>query len=362
MKKVLFIDRDGTILKEPEDEQVDSLEKFSFIPGAITGLSEIARNTDYELVMVSNQDGLGSPSFPEETFWPSHNKMLQILEDEGVHFAEIFIDRTLPEENAPTRKPGTAMLVRYMAQGVDLENSYVIGDRITDIKLAKNLGCKSIFFSKNNSEDADFSTTGWSEIYRYLKSKPRIASVKRKTGETDISIELNLDGTGKSSIKTGIGFLDHMLDQISRHGSFDLTIEAKGDKEVDNHHLTEDLAICLGEAFYNALGSKRGIERYSFVLPMDDCLAQVAIDLGGRPWLVWDARFSSPMTGEIPSEMFFHFFKSLSDNLKCSLNIKAEGSNDHHKIEAIFKGFARAMKIAARITGDNDIPSTKGRL
>ncbi len=362
MKKVLFIDRDGTILKEPEDEQVDSLEKFSFIPGAITGLSNIARNTDFELVMVTNQDGLGTPSFPEETFWPSHNKMLRILEDEGVRFAGIFIDRTFPEDNSPTRKPGTAMLVKYLAQGVDLVNSYVIGDRITDIRLAKNLGCNAIFLSRNKSEDAVLTTISWDNIYKYLKSKPRSASVRRQTGETDISVDLNLDGSGKSFINTGIGFLDHMIDQIARHGNFDLTVSASGDLIVDKHHLTEDLAICLGEAFFKALGNKKGIERYSFILPMDDCLAQVALDLGGRPWLVWDVEFHNTMIGEMPAEMFFHFFKSFSDNLKCNLNIKAEGSNDHHKIEAVFKAFARAIKSAVKLTEDFNIPSTKGKL
>jgi imidazoleglycerol-phosphate dehydratase/histidinol-phosphatase len=362
MKKVLFIDRDGTILTEPEDEQVDSLEKFSFIPGVITGLSDIARNTDFELVMVTNQDGLGSPSFPEETFWPSHNKMLRILNDEGVHFDEIFIDRTFPGDNASTRKPGTAMLTKYLAQGVDLHNSYVIGDRPTDIQLARNLGCDAIFFNRQKSEEAVLTTTSWNDIYKFLKSRPRTALVKRKTRETDISIALNLDGSGKSKINTGIGFLDHMLDQIARHGNFDLEINASGDREVDNHHIVEDLAICLGEAFLEALGSKKGIERYSFILPMDDCLAQVAVDLGGRPWLVWDTEFRNTMIGEMPVEMFFHFFKSLSDNLKCNINIKAQGSNDHHKIEAVFKAFARAMKIAVKQTGDFNLPSTKGKL
>ncbi len=362
MKKVLYIDRDGTILREPADEQVDSLEKFSFIPGAITGLANIAHNTDYELVMVTNQDGLGSPSFPEETFWPSHNKMLQILQDEGVSFAEIFIDRTFPEDNAPTRKPGTALLVKYLASGIDLQNSYVIGDRITDILLAKNLGCNAIFFSDKKADDSVLCTTSWNEIFRYLKSKPRTSSVNRKTLETSISIDLNLDGMGKSSISTGIGFLDHMLDQIARHSSIDLTIRAEGDLRVDKHHLTEDLAICLGEALLKALGSRKGIERYSFILPMDDSLAQVAVDLGGRPCLVWEAEFRNTMIGEMPAEMFYHFFKSLSDNLKCNLNIKAEGNNDHHKIEAVFKAFARALKIAVRQTGDFNIPSTKGKL
>lgn len=362
MKKVLFIDRDGTILTEPEDEQVDSLEKFRFIPGAITGLSGIAFETDYELVMVTNQDGLGTKSFPEETFWPSHNKMLQILQGEGVTFAEIFIDRSFPEDNEPTRKPGTGLLVKYLAKGIDLNNSYVIGDRFSDIELAKNLGCNAIFFSKKKSSDAIFSTTDWNEIYSYLKSKPRIASIERKTNETDIRLEINLDGTGKSNISTGIGFFDHMLEQIARHGNFNLTIFAAGDKGIDGHHLIEDLAICLGEAFRKAAGSKKGIERYSFILPMDDCLAQVAIDLGGRPWLAWEAEFKSQKIGEMPTEMFFHFFKSFSDNALCNLNIKADGDNEHHKIESIFKAFAKALKMAVKRTENFNLPTTKGKL
>ncbi len=362
MKKVLFIDRDGTIITEPEDEQVDSLEKFRFIPGAISGLARIARETDYELVMVTNQDGLGTEAFPEETFWPAHNKMLQILNDEGVRFIGIFIDRSFPEENLPTRKPGTAMLTKYLAQGIDLANSYVIGDRITDVELAKNICCNAIYFSTKTSGDSVFSTTDWSEIYKYLKSKPRIATVTRRTKETDIRIELNIDGTGKSNITTGIGFFDHMLLQVARHGSFDLNIEASGDDGVDGHHLIEDLAICLGEAFLEATGSKKGLERYSFVLPMDDCLAQVALDLGGRPWFVWDAEFQGIKIGDMPSEMFFHFFKSFSDNARCNLNIKAEGNNEHHKIEAIFKAFARALKEAVKQTENYELPSTKGKL
>ena len=362
MKKVLFIDRDGTIIKEPEDEQVDSIEKFRFLPGAVTGLAKIAGETDFELVMVTNQDGLGTPAFPEESFCPSHNKMLQILEDEGVHFAEIFIDKTFPEDNAPTRKPGTAMLTRYLAQGIDLENSYVIGDRLTDIGLAANLGCKAIFIGKDKAPEADFSASGWNEIYKYLISKSRTATIKRKTKETDINVYINIDGSGKSDIRTGIGFFDHMLDQLARHGGFDLTINATGDLKVDAHHLVEDLAICLGEAFLKALGSKKGIERYSFVLPMDDCLAQVAVDLGGRPWFVWNVDFKSIMIGEMPSEMFSHFFKSFSDNARCNLNISAEGTNDHHKAEAIFKAFARALKSAAKKTGNFDLPTTKGKL
>lgn len=362
MKKVLFIDRDGTILIEPQDEQIDSFAKLTFLPGVITNLSKIARETDYELVMVTNQDGLGTDSFPEDTFWPAQNKMLEILKGEGVEFAEIFMDRSRPEENAPTRKPGTAMLTKYLAGGVDLKSSYVIGDRLTDIELAKNLGCKAIFIGKNNTPDAALTTTSWDEIYSFLKNNPRKASIKRVTSETDINLEINLDGSGKSRINTGIGFFDHMLEQISRHGSIDLTIEAKGDLHTDEHHTIEDVGIVLGEAIREALGKKKGIERYSFVLPMDDCLAQVALDLGGRPWLVWDVHFKRETIGEMPSEMFFHFFKSVSDNAKCNLNISATGDNDHHKTEAIFKAFARALKNAVRMTGESGLPSTKGVL
>ncbi len=288
--------------------------------------------------------------------------MLQILRDEGVEFAEVFIDRTYPVENAQTRKPGTAMLVKYLATGVDLENSYVIGDRLTDVELAGNLGCKAILFGNKKSADAVFSAADWNEIYRYLVLKPRTASCKRKTKETDIRVEINIDGTGNSSVSTGIGFFDHMLDQIAKHGGFDLKIEARGDTRVDAHHLVEDVAICLGEALSAALGSKKGIERYSFVLPMDDCLAQVAVDLGGRPWIVWEADFKSITIGEMPTEMFFHFFKSFSDNARCNLNIRADGTNEHHKIEAIFKAFARALKSAVKKGDTAGLPSTKGKL
>jgi len=362
MKKVLFIDRDGTIIVEPEDEQVDSFEKLAFLPGAISCLSKIAKETDFELVMVTNQDGLGTESFPEGTFWPVHNKMLDILRGEGVVFSEIFIDRTLPSQNAPTRKPGTAMLVKYLAKGIDLDSSFVIGDRMTDIALARNLGCKSIFIYDENRSDADLSTNDWNEIYKYLKNIPRIAKVERKTSETQIQAELNLDGSGKSSIDTRIGFFDHMLEQIARHGNIDLKIKVKGDIEIDEHHTIEDVAIVLGEAILTALGGKKGIERYSFVLPMDDCLAQVALDFGGRPWFVWDVVFLREKVGEMPTEMFFHFFKSFSDNAKCNLNIKAEGDNEHHKIEAIFKALARALKLAVKRTDNFNLPTTKGSL
>lgn len=362
MKKVLFIDRDGTIISEPPDEQVDNLQKLSFLPGAISFLSKIATETDFELVMVTNQDGLGTESFPEETFWPVQNKMLEILKGEGVKFAEIFIDKTLPAQKAPTRKPGTAMLTKYLAQGIDLESSYVIGDRLTDVELAKNLGCKAILISDKKTANADLITTNWQSIYEFLKNKPRKATVNRKTSETDIAIELNLDGSGKSSIDTGIGFFDHMLDQIARHGNLDLNVKVNGDLAIDEHHTVEDVAIALGSAILSALGGKKGIERYSFVLPMDDCLAQVALDFGGRPWLVWDVNFTREKIGEFPSELFFHFFKSFSDNAKCNLNIKAEGMNEHHKIEAIFKAFAKTIKLAVKQTDNFSLPSTKGSL
>jgi imidazoleglycerol-phosphate dehydratase / histidinol-phosphatase len=362
MKKVLFIDRDGTIIIEPADEQIDSFEKLTFLPGAITCLSKIAKETDYELVMVTNQDGLGTDSYPEDTFWPVHNKILEILKGEGVIFSEIFIDRTTPSQNSPTRKPGTKMLVNYLAGGIDLNSSYVIGDRFTDIQMAKNLGCKAIFLSDEKSTEAELTTKDWNDIYRYLAKKPRTAEVHRKTSETDIKIELSLDGSGKSAIDTGIGFFDHMLEQISRHGNMDLNIKVKGDLQTDEHHTVEDVAIALGEAILRALGGKKGIERYSFVLPMDDCLAQVALDFGGRSWLVWDVKFSREKIGEFPTEMFFHFFKSFTDNAKCNLNIRADGQNEHHKIEAIFKAFAKAIKLAVKQTDNFNLPSTKGSL
>ena len=362
MKKVLFIDRDGTIIAEPEDEQVDSFEKLTFLPGVISCLSKIAKETDFELVMVTNQDGLGTDTFPEDTFWPVQNKILEILKGEGVTFAEIFIDRTTPSQKAPTRKPGTAMLVKFLAKGIDLNSSYVIGDRPTDVELAKNLGCKAIFVSNENIPDTELRTRDWNDIYKYLKQIPRIAKVNRKTTETDILIELNLDGSGISSIDTGIGFFDHMLEQIARHGNMDLTIKVNGDLHIDEHHTIEDVAIALGDAVLRALGGKKGIERYSFVLPMDDCLAQVALDFGGRPWLVWDVKFKREKVGELPTELFFHFFKSFSDNAKCNLNINAEGQNEHHKIEAIFKAFAKAIRQAVRQTDNFNLPSTKGSL
>ena len=362
MKKVLFIDRDGTILREPLDEQVDSLEDFEFIPGVITALSAISKETDYELVMITNQDGLGTKSFPEETFWPSHNKMLQILAGEGVKFAEVFIDKTFPEDNAPTRKPGTALLTKYISQGIDMSSSYVIGDRITDLQLAENLGCGAIYFCNEKNSMAVLSTRDWNEIYSFLKSFPRKAEIVRKTSETVIKLRLNLDGTGKYTIDTGIGFFNHMLEQIARHGEIDLDIKAEGDLKTDEHHTVEDVAIALGEAVLMALGSKKGIERYGFLLPMDDSLASVAIDFGGRPFFLWEASFTREKIGEMPTELFSHFFRSFSDSARCNLNIKAEGENEHHKIEAIFKAFAKALRMSISRTGNYSLPSTKGTL
>jgi len=362
MKKVLFIDRDGTILKEPADRQVDSLEKLAFMPGVIGALSAIARETDFELVMVTNQDGLGTPAFPEAEFLAPHNKMLSILEGEGIKFAEQFIDRSFEEENSPYRKPGTAMLTQYLAQGIDLGASYVIGDRLTDIGLARNLGCRAIFFSSEKNMDAALCTTDWAEINRFLKKIPRSASVTRKTNETSVQVGLTIDGTGISSIDTGIGFLDHMLEQLARHGSIDISVKATGDLRVDEHHLVEDVGIVLGEAFYNALGSKKGIGRYGFTLPMDDSMAQVTLDFGGRSWLTWDVRYRSERVGNIPSEMFSHFFRSFSDSAKCTIHVHAAGENEHHKTEAIFKAFARAVRMAVTATDNGLLPSTKGQL
>ncbi|WP_179021972.1 bifunctional histidinol-phosphatase/imidazoleglycerol-phosphate dehydratase HisB [Winogradskyella forsetii] len=363
MKKVLFIDRDGTLAIEPPiDFQLDSLEKLEFYPGVFQWLSRIAKELDYELVMVTNQDGLGTDSFPEDTFWPAQNKIIQAFKNEGVEFSEILIDKSFPEDNAPTRKPRTGLLGKYIHGNYDLKNSYVIGDRATDIELAKNLGSQGIYMNEEGSDDAILNTTSWEEIYNYLKAIPRTATVVRKTNETDIEVEINLDGSGKSNISTGLGFFDHMLEQISKHGNIDLFVNVEGDLEIDEHHTIEDVAITFGEAFIKALGSKRGIERYGFLLPMDDCLAQVAIDFGGRPWLVWEPEFKREMIGEMPTEMFMHFFKSFSDASKCNLNIKAEGDNEHHKIESIFKAFAKALKMAVSKTNNFSIPSTKGSL
>jgi len=362
MKKVLFIDRDGTILKEPEDQQVDSLGKLEFMPGVIGALSAIARETDFELVMVTNQDGLGTPAYPEKDFLPPQKKMLSILAGEGVSFAEIFIDRSFESDNAPTRKPGTAMLTRYLAGGVDLGSSFVIGDRLTDIAFAKNLGCRSVFVSDRHNGEASLCTRDWQAIRRFLTGIPRIASVSRKTNETDVSVEIDLDGTGKSVITTGIGFFDHMLEQVARHGGIDITLRASGDLHVDEHHLVEDTASVLGQALDMALGKRKGMARYGFALPMDDSAAEVLIDLGGRPWLEWNVSFRSDRTGNLSTAMFQHFFRSLSDNAKCNIHVRATGENDHHKAEAVFKAFARALAMAVARTGTGNLPSTKGTL
>ena len=376
-QKVLFIDRDGTIIKEPPGYQVDAFEKVTFYPKAFTYLGKIAQELDYKLVMITNQDGLGTDIFPEDTFWPVHNFILKSFENEGVVFDNVFIDKTFPEDQADTRKPGTGMLTEFFSEDYDLANSFVLGDRITDIELAKNLGAQGIFISDHTDLGADeittkredldafiaLETTDWQKIYEFLKLKERTASISRKTNETDIEIELNLDGTGKSDIKTGLAFFDHMLDQIARHGSMDLKIHVDGDLEVDEHHTIEDTAIALGEVFSKALSNKLGIERYGFCLPMDDCLAQVAIDFGGRNWLVWEADFKREKIGEMPTEMFYHFFKSFTDGARANLNIKAEGTNEHHKIEAIFKAFAKAIKVAVKRDPDKMVlPSTKGML
>lgn len=362
-KKVLFIDRDGTLVIEPPgDLQLDSLEKLVFYPGVFQYLSRIASELEYELVMVTNQDGLGTASFPESTFWPAHNMVMKAFGNEGVVFSEVLIDRSFSNENLPTRKPGTGMLMQYIKGNYDLENSFVIGDRLTDVQLAVNLGCKAILLGLESHKDAILSTTKWSDIYALLKEEPRKVTINRKTAETDIDIMINLDGSGKSNLSTGIGFFDHMLEQVARHGNMDLDIQVKGDLYIDEHHTIEDVGLTLGTAFIQALGQKKGIERYGFLLPMDDVLAQVAIDFGGRPWLVWDASFDREMIGDMPTEMFFHFFKSFSDEARCNLNIKAEGQNEHHKIEAIFKAFAKAIRMAVSKTGNASIPSTKGVL
>ncbi|MFN4199142.1 MAG: bifunctional histidinol-phosphatase/imidazoleglycerol-phosphate dehydratase HisB [Flavobacterium sp.] len=376
-KKILFIDRDGTLILEPSDYQIDAFEKLEFYPGALSYLGKIAMELDYELVMVSNQDGLGTSSFPEETFWPVQQFILKTFEHEGVVFQNIHIDRSFPEEGLPTRKPGTGLLTAYFSEDYDLKNSYVIGDRLTDVQLAQNLGAKAIYIpsdatlgqeelTKEISELEDIialKTLSWKDIYEFLKLKSRRASLVRKTHETNIRIELHLDGTGKSQIHTGLKFFDHMLDQLARHGQLDLLIDVQGDLEVDEHHTIEDTAIALGEVFAKALGDKIGIERYGFCLPMDDCLAQVAIDFGGRPWLMWKAPFKREKIGDMPTEMFFHFFKSFADGARANLNIKAEGFNEHHKIEAIFKAFAKAIKAAVKRDAEKMIlPTTKGMI
>ncbi|MFR0676660.1 bifunctional histidinol-phosphatase/imidazoleglycerol-phosphate dehydratase HisB [Dysgonomonas mossii] len=367
-KKALFIDRDGTLVVEPPiDYQLDSLDKLEFYPKVFRNLYFIRKNLDFEFVMVTNQDGLGTPSFPEDTFWPAHNKMLKTLEGEGIVFDDILIDKSFPADNAPTRKPRTGMLGKYMTGDYDLEHSFVIGDRQTDVELAKNLGCKAIFIQDefvlpNELKDiCVLQTTDWDVISEFLFAGERKAEVKRTTKETDIYVALNLDGKGHCQISTGLGFFDHMLEQIGKHSGMDLTIQVKGDLHVDEHHTIEDTAIALGEAIYKALGDKRGIERYGYSLPMDDCLCSVALDFGGRAWLVWDAEFHRERLGDMPTEMFLHFFKSLSDSAKMNLNIKAEGANEHHKIEGIFKALARALKMAKKRDIFNyELPSTKG--
>jgi len=378
-QRILFIDRDGTLIKEaPPTYQLDAFAKVEFYPHMFEYLTKIVKETDYELVMVTNQDGLGTPSFPEESFWPIQNFILKALENEGIIFSEICIDRTFAYENKTTRKPGIGMLTKYFnADKYDLKNSFVIGDRITDVKLAENLGCRAMWLNNHDSlGSGDLSETEnelthvvavetqyWKDIYEYLKIPPRKIIHVRNTNETKIEIELNLDGTGLSKIETGLGFFNHMLDQLAKHSGTNLTIACKGDLHIDEHHTIEDVAIALGEAFLLALGNKKGIERYGFLLPMDDCLAQAAIDFGGRSWLVWDAGFKREKIGEMPTEMFYHFFKSFCDAAKCNLNIKAEGTNEHHKIESIFKAFAKSIKMAIkRDAQNNSLPTTKGIL
>ena len=375
IKRALFIDRDGTLIIEPEDEQIDSFAKLKFYPGALQYLPRIARELDFELILVSNQDGLGTDSHPEENFWPVHRFIVDTFAGEGVTFAAEHIDLTFPHENAPTRKPGTALLTSYFdTANYDLAHSFVIGDRINDVKLAQNLGAHAIWLRNDDTLGAAeahqidesvvaLETSDWQAIYEFLKLGERTGEHHRKTNETDIFIKLNLDGKGKSAIATGLPFFDHMLDQLARHGNIDLTITAKGDLHIDEHHTIEDTGIALGELMAKTLGDKRGIERYAFTLPMDDCLAQVAIDFGGRSWMVWDAEFKREKIGDMPTEMFFHFFKSFSDAAKCNLNIKAEGENEHHKIEAIFKAFAKSIKKAVRRDAEHmELPSTKGVL
>lgn len=371
MRKILFIDRDGTLIIEPEDQQIDSLEKLEFYPSVFQGLTDIVKQNEFALVMVTNQDGLGTSSFPEDTFWPAHTKMLTTFANEGISFQKIFIDRSFEKDNLPTRKPGTGMLTEFLQEEIDVKNSYVIGDRLTDVQLAKNLNCNAILINDGSLKDAleqkqltdncKLITTSWIDIANFIKQPPRISSVERITKETTIAINLNLDGSGIASNKTGLGFFDHMLDQLAKHGKLDLSISVSGDLHIDEHHTIEDTALALGEAFAKAIGDKRGIERYGFSLPMDDCLAQVALDFGGRPWLVWEVDFKREKIGEMPTEMFIHFFKSFSDTAKCNLNIKAEGVNEHHKIEGIFKAFAKSIKMAVKREG-NDLPTTKGVL
>ncbi|HJG88944.1 bifunctional histidinol-phosphatase/imidazoleglycerol-phosphate dehydratase HisB [Barnesiella viscericola] len=375
MKRVLFIDRDGTLVVEPPvDYQLDSLEKLEFRPRVFQSLAYVAARLDFEWVMVTNQDGMGTPSFPAETFWPAQHKIIQALANEGIRFDEVCIDTSLPEEQRPTRKPGTAMLTRYMAGDYDLVHSYVIGDRLTDVQLAANLGCRAIYFAPAATGVAEVEAAGlapvceavtddWWQVAQILCGGTRRVSLSRRTAETDIQVSLNLDGTGCTQIHTGLGFFDHMLDQLGRHSGVDLRVDVAGDLQVDEHHTIEDTALVLGEAFARALGDKRGIARYGFSLPMDDALCRVALDFGGRPWLVWKARFRREKIGDMPTEMFLHFFKSFSDAARMNLHIEAVGANEHHKIEGIFKAFARALKMAVkRDVTDSTLPSTKGSL
>ncbi|WKK58978.1 bifunctional histidinol-phosphatase/imidazoleglycerol-phosphate dehydratase HisB [Sphingobacterium sp. BN32] len=375
LKRVLFIDRDGTLILEPEDEQIDSFQKLKFYPGALQYLPRIAKELDFDLVLVSNQDGLGTDSHPEDKFLPVHSFVIETFKGEGVEFVKEHIDKTFPHENAATRKPGVGMLTEYFDEAAyDLKNSFVIGDRVNDVKLAQNLGAKAIWLRNNDelgklenhvfeNDAIALETKDWKSIYEFLKLGTRVAEHHRKTNETDIYIKVNLDGSGKSDIDTGLPFFDHMLDQLARHGALDLTIKAKGDLHIDEHHTIEDTGIALGEIFLKVLGDKRGIERYAYTLPMDDCLAQVALDFGGRNWIVWDAEFKREKIGDMPTEMFFHFFKSFSDASKSNLNIQASGDNEHHKIEAIFKALAKTIKKAVRRDAENmQLPSTKGVL
>lgn len=373
-KKALFIDRDGTLIVEPPvTQQVDNLNQLEFTPGVIRNIYNIRKNLEFELVIVTNQDGLGTPFYPEENFNAVQNKMLQIFENEGVCFDDVLIDKSRPEDKKPTRKPGTAMLTKYLAGNYDLDNSFVIGDRVTDIMLARNIGAKGIFYGSDEIWDelkeqsldkfCALVTDNWDEIYNFIALPQRTSRIHRKTKETNVDVIINLDGNGHAYISTGLKFFDHMLEQIGRHSGINLTVDVEGDLDVDEHHTIEDTAIALGEAFYAAIGSKAGMERYGFYLPMDDCLASVAIDFGGRNWLVWDVKFNRDRVGDVPTEMFYHFFKSFTDAAKCNLNIKVEGDNDHHRIEAVFKAFAKAIKNAIRRNPFNsDIPSTKGVL
>ncbi len=363
MKKILFIDRDGTLVVEPPiDHQLDSFEKLEFVPGVFQYLHKIVNECDYTLIMVTNQDGLGTASFPEDTFWPVHNKIINAFSNESIEFEDVLIDRSFPKDNSSFRKPATGMVKHFLNGHYDLQNSFVIGDRLTDVEFAKNIGCKSIYLNNSVSQFSDYNCSSWKEIYEVLKSKPRTAQITRNTNETKIKISLNLDGSGTHNINTGLGFFDHMLQQIAKHSLIDLNIETEGDLHVDEHHTIEDTAIALGMCVKEALGSKKGIERYGFLLPMDDALAQVAIDFGGRAWLEWDAEFKREKIGDLPTEMFSHFFRSFCDGASCNFNVKVSGDNEHHKIESIFKAFAKVLKMAITKTNNFSIPSTKGIL